>query len=61
MHHVKSLGGVPKGFTGTMKYMGRKQLPDLKGWSCHMKIHGGVDDGLRLSEFARGRAALTEK
>lgn len=40
MHHVKSLGGKPKGFTATIKAMNRKQISVCR--VCHDKIHSGL-------------------
>ena len=54
MHHLKALrkGGVrlTKGFNSLMSAINRKQVPLCRG--CHMSVHAGRYDNLRLSDLA---------
>ncbi|CAK2186220.1 putative nicotine oxidoreductase [Vibrio crassostreae] len=52
MHHVKhikKMGQKVKGFTKVHAMINRKQIPVCK--DCHIKIHNGKYDGMKLSEF----------
>lgn len=58
MHHVKhvrKIGEKVKGFTAIMAKINRKQVPVCH--ACHVKIHNGKYDGLKLSEFALPKLA----
>lgn len=58
MHHVKhirKIGEKVKGFTLTMAKINRKQVPVCH--ACHVKIHNGKYDGLKLSQFALPKLA----
>lgn len=58
MHHVKhirKIGEKVKGFTLTMAKINRKQVPVCH--DCHVKIHNGKYDGLKLSKFALPKLA----
>lgn len=47
LHHVNHIKkGKVSGFTGIMKALNRKTIPCCK--KCHMKIHKGQYDGIRL-------------
>jgi hypothetical protein len=51
MHHVKHLKDAkPYTVRGIMSALNRKQISVCK--KCHIKIHNGSYDGIKLSEFA---------
>jgi predicted HNH restriction endonuclease len=52
MHHIKALKTAKAvGFINVMKAMNRKQIPVCK--SCHVKIHNGSYDKLKLSDLSQ--------
>jgi hypothetical protein len=54
MHHVKALKSAKtSGFITVMINMNRKQIPVCK--SCHVKIHNGTYDGLKLKDLPLSR------
>ena len=51
MHHVRHIRkGKQVGFAALMAAINRKQVPVCR--ECHLKIHAGKYDGLRLSDMA---------
>ncbi|EID4389352.1 hypothetical protein LBY38_001618 [Vibrio vulnificus] len=49
VRHVRKMGEKVKGFTRIHAQINRKQIPVCK--DCHIKIHRGKYDGIKLSEF----------
>lgn len=54
MHHVRHVQKMgarkPKGFQAVMRALNRKQIPVCN--CCHLKIHNGEYDGIRLQDLA---------
>jgi len=56
IQHVKHLRGAkPYTVRGIMSPLNRKQIPVCK--NCHIKIHNGSYDGIKLLEFANPEIA----
>lgn len=56
MHHLRHIRkDKPKGFSGVMSAINRKQIPVCT--QCHGRIHRGEYDGLNLSDFAHPEIA----
>lgn len=47
--HVKKMGSILKGFSQIVASLNRKQIVVCK--ACHRKIHKGLYDGVKLSDF----------
>lgn len=56
IRHVRKSGEKNTGFGQLLATINRKQIPVCR--TCHMKIHAGKYDGLKLSELANPRAAV---
>jgi group II intron reverse transcriptase/maturase len=50
VRHIRKIGQKTKGFTTVLQALNRKQIPTCR--PCHLKIHRGDYDGLKLSELA---------
>lgn len=50
VRHVRKIGEKVKGFTKLMAKLNRKQIPVCQ--ECHVKIHNGTYDGMKLNQFA---------
>ncbi|WP_114946279.1 reverse transcriptase domain-containing protein [Microvirga calopogonii] len=56
MHHLRHVRkGRQVGFAAVMAAMNRKQIPVCH--TCHIKIHAGKYDGIKLSDFALPKLA----
>ncbi|MGM3216650.1 reverse transcriptase domain-containing protein [Pseudomonas sp. PhalM4] len=56
MHHVRHVRkGASKGFAKVLSAINRKQIPVCPG--CHLKIHNGQYDGMRLADLAEPKIA----
>ena len=55
IRHVRKSGEKNTGFGQLLATINLKQIPVCR--TCHMKIHAGKYDGLKLSDLANPRAA----
>ncbi|MEU9247764.1 reverse transcriptase domain-containing protein [Streptomyces sp. NPDC048385] len=49
VRHIRKMGDNVTGFTRVMAALNRKQIPACHG--CHVKIHNGSYDGMRLADL----------
>ena len=51
LRHIRKMGTAkPTGFAAVMRALNRKQIPVCEG--CHVRIHNGEYDGIRLQDLA---------
>lgn len=56
IRHIRKMGQEVKGFSKVMAQINRKQIPVCR--DCHMKIHAGKYDGMKLSALADQALAM---
>ncbi|WP_373690693.1 hypothetical protein [Endozoicomonas sp. ISHI1] len=56
VRHIRKMGQEAKGFSKVMAQINRKQIPVCR--DCHMKVHDGKYDGMKLSELADQALAM---
>jgi len=57
LRHIRKMGTAkPTGFASVMRALNRKQIPVCEG--CHVRIHNGEYDGIRLHDLAYAFTAI---